>query len=147
MNTLNDVFNVEPPEDVHIIQADVITKTGELIVAHDRDNFNKNVDIDYERTRSNLHSLLLQGQDALSSALEVAKQSESPRAFEVVGTLVKNLADINSQLLDLSEKRQKLTMKQEAEDGPQKNITNNNAFFLGSTAELNKMIHNLAKGE
>ena len=146
MKNLNDVFNIESAEDVQPITGDVITRSGEVIVPHEVSNIEKNIDSDYERTRSNLHNLLMQGQDALASALEVAKQSESPRAFEVVGALVKNLADINGQLLDLSEKRQKLSAKKDPEDNPQKTVTNNNAFFVGSTSELNKLINNM-KGE
>lgn len=145
MNSLNDVFNIEAT-DVQPQRTDLIAQNGDVIIPHDT-VFEKNVDADYERTRANLHALLIQGQDALASALDVAKQSESPRAFEVVGTLVKNLADINGQLLDLSEKRQKLMTTKESDQGPQKMITNNNAIFVGSTTDLNKMIQNLTKGD
>jgi hypothetical protein len=146
MKTLNDVFNIEPSDIVEKANTDLITQSGEVIVPHEVSNIEKNIDSDYERTRQNLHTLLCQGQDALTSALDVAKQSESPRAFEVVGSLVKQLADINHQLLDLSEKRQKLVQKSSDDQNQQKNVTNNNAFFVGSTAELNKLIHNM-KGE
>lgn len=134
MKTLDNTFNIEQP-----IEPDVITKQGDVMIPHK--NITNNVDYDYEMTRNNLHSLLCQGQEALFHALEVAKQSEHPRAFEVVGNLVKQLADINHQLLDLSEKRQKLNIEKE-----QTNITNN-AIFVGSTAELNKMLRNFNKGE
>lgn len=134
MKTLDDTFNIEQP-----VQSDLITKQGEVMIPHN--NVTDNIDYDYERTRNNLHSLLCQGQEALFHALEVAKQSEHPRAFEVVGNLVKQLADINHQLLDLSEKKQKMTVERH-----QSNITNN-AIFVGSTAELNKMLRNLNKGE
>ena len=140
--TLNDVFGIESVERVH---GDVITQDGEVLV-HQADSIERNADYDYEATRSNLHSLLNQGQDALIHALEVAKSSEHPRAFEVVGGLMKQLADINGQLLDLSEKRQKLSVKIKKDDpvGPQ--VTNNNAFFVGSTTELNKMLKNMTGG-
>jgi hypothetical protein len=99
------------------------------------------VDVDYEKTRQNLHILLEQGQDALMCALEVAKSSEQPRAFEVVGALMKQLSDINHQLLDLSDKRQKMDKKKE--EPPPANVTNN-AIFVGSTDALNKMIQGIA---
>jgi uncharacterized glyoxalase superfamily metalloenzyme YdcJ len=71
----------------------------------------------------------------------VAKQSEHPRAFEVVGTLMKQLADINHQLMDLSEKRQK--MKNAMKEPETTTNVTNNAIFVGSTAELNKMLKNM----
>ena len=71
-------------------------------------------------------------------------QSEHPRAFEVVGNLMIQLADINQQLLDIHQQKQKLDAPK---NGGKKEVTNNNAIFVGSTAELNKLIKNMAKGE
>jgi hypothetical protein len=79
---------------------------------------------------------LLSGQAALEHALAVAKQSEHPRAFEVVGNLIKQLADVNQQLMDIHNQKRKL---EEPGKAAQKNVTNN-SIFVGSTAELNKMI-------
>lgn len=132
--SLNNTFDIET---VHPTTTEVITTNGEVIVPHDT-KVEQNVDYDYEKTRNNLHSLLQQGQDALYHALEIAKQSEHPRAFEVVGGLMKQLADINGQLLDLTDKRQKLVSKKTDDTKP--NVTNNNAIFVGSTSELNKML-------
>lgn len=142
MNNLNDIFNVAPAEKV---TGEVITQSGEVVIPQ-QGSIEDKVDYDYDKTRNNLHSLLQQGQDALQHALDVAKSSEHPRAFEVVGGLMKQLSDINTQLLDLSEKRQKLMQKETAVDSG-KVVTNNNAIFVGSTAELNKMIHNMTKGD
>jgi hypothetical protein len=90
---------------------------------------------------------LNQGQDALYHALEIAKQSEHPRAFEVVGNLMKQLADTNEQLLALSERKQKLDLPRPSADGaPAKQVTNN-AIFVGSTSELSNLIKNMNKGE
>lgn len=133
INTLNDTFNLRP------LDTEIITRDGEVIVPK-AESTDAAVDYDYDRTRSNLHNLLNQGQEALMHALEVAKQSEHPRAFEVVGNLVKQLADVNHQLLDLTEKKQKLQSKKEKES-PQ-SITNN-AIFVGSTTELNKMLNDM----
>lgn len=137
--SLNDVFNVNQPENL----PEVITQSGEVIVPHLNSDDEK-VEYDYNKTRDNLHSLLNQGQEALYHALEVAKQSEHPRAFEVVGELMSKLATVNGQLLDLTEKKQKLVTKKEKE-GPQ-NITNN-AIFVGSTNELKKMLNNIDRGD
>lgn len=140
MQTLNDTFNIETVEPV---KGEVITVGGDVIVP-EQGSINDNINYDYEKARGNLHGLLQQGQDALYSALQVANSSEHPRAFEVVGGLIKQLADINKQLLDLSETRQKLTEKETKKEDPSKTVTNNNAIFVGSTAELNKMLRNMS---
>lgn len=138
---LDNIFNIASTE-----VAEVITPQGEVIVPSSGTD-DTVVDADYQHTRSNLYALLHSGQEALRHALEVAKQSEHPRAFEVVGGLVKQLADVNHQLLDLSEKRQKLkTPPSKTKDGGPSNVTNN-AIFVGSTAELNRMLNNMIKGE
>lgn len=139
VDTLSETFNLDPLP-VPASKQELITASGEVIVPHDK--VDENIDYDYEKTRSNLHNLLEQGQHALMHALEVAKSSEHPRAFEVVGGLMKQLADINHQLLDLSEKKQKLAGKKDPETGNQQ-VTNHNAIFVGSTAELNKMIRDI----
>ena len=135
--TLNDVF------DIKTTSVEVIDHNGEVIIPEAKST-DEAVDYDYDKTRNNLHSLLSQGQEALHHALEVAKSSEHPRAFEVVGNLVKQLADVNHQLLDLTEKKQKM---KKAEPAPQPaGVTNNNAFFVGSTHDLKKMIQDMSKG-
>lgn len=133
--SLSSVFDVQP-----ITQTEVITKDGEIISAS-----NTKIEDDFDITRGNLRILLQQGQEALQKSLDVAMQSEHPRAFEVVGNLMKQLADINQQLLDLHQQKQKLDEPSKAEKAKQ--VTNNNAIFVGSTAELNKLIKNMAKGE
>jgi hypothetical protein len=140
MKSLDDVFNIAPTET---IVGEIVTKDGEVILPH-LSSTDEKIEYDYDKTRDNLHNLLSQGQDALMHALEIAKSSEHPRAFEVVGGLMKQLADVNHQLLDLSEKRQKLLEKSKT-DEPSKQVTNNNAIFVGSTTELNKMLQNLTK--
>lgn len=131
--SLSEVFDVDP-----IAQAKVLDRT-ELII-----NTNNKVEDDFEITRNNLRILLQQGQEALQKSLDVAMQSEHPRAFEVVGNLMKQLADINQQLLDLHSQKQKLDEPSKADKAKQ---VTNNAIFVGSTAELNKLIKNMTKGE
>ena len=134
-DTLSDVFNVET-----IPNTEVITRDGEIISAGAT-----KIEDDFETSRMNLRVLLQQGQEALQKSLDVAMQSEHPRAFEVVGNLMKQLADVNQQLLDIHQQKQKLDEPSKAEKAKQ--VTNNNAIFVGSTAELNKLIKNMAKGE
>jgi hypothetical protein len=132
--TLSAEFGIQPMGNT-----EVITQTGEVI----NDSTNKIQD-DFDVSRSNLRLLLQQGQEALQKSLDVAMQSEHPRAFEVVGNLMKQLADVNQQLLDLHQQKQKLETPKE---GSKKEVTNNNVIFTGSTAELNKLIKNMSKGE
>lgn len=130
---LSAEFNMEPMKP----PTEIITADGEIISEP-----NSKIEDDYDHARNNLRELLLNGQSALKTALSVAQQSEHPRAIEVVGNLMKQLADINQQLLDLHQQKQKLDAPKEAA----KKVTNN-AIFVGSTAELTKMIKNMNKGE
>ena len=125
---LSELFEVQPIGRNEVVVEPVVSEK------------NEHLEHDYETTRSNLHSILTQGQDALFHALEVAKNSEHPRAFEVVGGLMKHLSDINTQLLDLHKK--KLQIEQPKEES--KSVTNN-AIFVGSTHELSKMLENMRK--
>lgn len=132
---LGEVFNVEPAQ-TEIVPA---APKNEIVVS---DNEGK-IEDDYATSRKNLHSLLHQGEEALLHALEVAKQSEHPRAFEVVGGLIKQLADVNDQLMDLHAKREKMKRPAEVEKGA---TVTNNSIFVGSTNELNKMLNKM-RGE
>lgn len=137
---LSKVFDVEPMD-----KTEVIKKDGTVLPPKSK-KMEENIDFDYDRSRDNLHGLLVQGQDALMNALEIAKQSEHPRAFEVVGNLIKQLADVNEQLLSLHDKKQKLDNPKSSEK--KEGVTNNNAIFVGSTSELNKLLNDLDnKGE
>lgn len=131
---LSQVFDVTPINNAEIVPA----------VQPQSQPRNEHLDDDYETTRSNLHAILQQGQDALYHALEVAKASEHPRAFEVVGGLMKHLSDINTQLLDLHKKKQSIEAPTKEE---RKNNVTNNAIFVGSTNELSKMLNDLRKGK
>lgn len=139
--SLSEVFDVE------VTDTPKVGVTKQLVIKDDVvEKKNDAVDSDFDDARKNLHLLLMQGEDALLGALEVAKQSEHPRAFEVVGGLIKQLADVNQQLMDLHKQKQQLEASAEG-GGSKKTVTNNNAIFVGSTAELNKMIKNMSKGE
>jgi Terminase DNA packaging enzyme len=134
-DSLSEVFDVQT-----IPRTEVITQNGDVI-----SEINTKIEADFDTSRNNLRILLQQGQEALQKSLDVAMQSEHPRAFEVVGNLMKQLADVNQQLMDLHQQKQKLDEPSKADKAKQ--VTNNNAIFVGSTAELNKLIKNMAKGE
>lgn len=99
------------------------------------DNITNDPKDDYEYTRANLYQLIEKGQEALNGILEVAQSSDHPRAYEVAGQLIKSVGDVSDKLLDLQKKMKDL-------DAPQKNgpTTVNNSLFVGSTAELSKLI-------
>lgn len=97
---------------------------------------------DYDYARENFYNIIETGTDALHQMLDVAKASEHPRAYEVVSTLMKTLVDANKDLVSMSEKKSKNAPK----DSEEKSITNNNVF-VGSTADLQKMIKDMKESE
>lgn len=96
----------------------------------------KDIKKDYEYTRGQLYDVIEKGQEALSGILDVANNTDHPRAYEVAGQLVKSVSDAAEKLIALQQKMQDL------EEGPKskQQITNNNALFVGSTSELSKLI-------
>ena len=104
-------------------------------VSEDRDK-------DYEYTRAELYSLIDQGQEAVRGALEVAQESGHPRAYEVTTNAMKQVADMTDKLMELQKKDKDLD---EEKKGP-KSVTNN-AMFVGSTAELQKMLKQMGGGK
>ena len=97
---------------------------------------------DYEYTRGELYSLIDQGQEAVRGALEVAQESGHPRAYEVAVAAMKHVSDMTEKLQDLHKKMKDLG---EEVKGP-KNVTNN-AMFVGSTTELQKMLKQMGGGK
>lgn len=138
---LSQLFNI-PSE-----KTEIITKQGEVIQYQEKPQKPSDtsiVDKDFEKIRTNMQDILQQGTDALYHALEIAKNSEHPRAFEVVGNIMKQLSDVNLQLLDAHKKHKDITKKEEEEKPVGQNVTNN-AIFVGSTNELAKMLDNMKK--
>ena len=97
---------------------------------------------DYEYTRGELYSLIDQGQEAVKGALEVAQESGHPRAYEVAVAAIKHVADMTEKLQDLHKKMKDLD---EEAKGPSK--VTNNAMFVGSTSELQKMLKQMGGGK
>ena len=104
-------------------------------VSEDRDK-------DYEYTRGELYSLIDQGQEAVRGALEVAQESGHPRAYEVATNAMKQVADMTDKLMDLQKKVKDLDAEKK---GP--STVTNNAMFVGSTSELQKMLKQMGGGK
>ena len=125
---LDDAFNVSS-DIVPIESTEVgITKPER----HERTD----IEEDYEYTRGNLYSIIEKGQEAINGILELAQDSEMPRAYEVAGQLIKSVSDATDKLMDL-QKKLKDVEEEKASKGPN---TVNNSLFVGSTAELAKML-------
>ena len=136
-NKLDDAFNITPTE-VEVDESDVV-------VGVDREKPDRltkdDITKDYEYTRGNLYSIIEKGQEAINGILELAQDSEMPRAYEVAGQLIKSVSDATDKLMDLQKK-----LKDVEEDTTQKGpSTVNNALFVGSTAELAKLLKNGVK--
>ena len=128
----------ENMEDMLNISVDVETPSKPAAPKIKADDKTK----DYEYTRGELYSLIDKGQEAVQGALEVAQESGHPRAYEVAVAAMKHVADMTDKLADLHKKMKDLDAEQK---GP-KNVTNN-AMFVGSTAELQKMLKEMGGGK
>lgn len=116
----------------------MVQKTKEVEIAH-VESAETNIDDDFAVARRNLHKIILQGNDALEEALMVAKTSEHPRAFEVVGGLIKTMVEANKDLLDIQKKLKEL--KKSEEDKAPQSVQAQNAIFVGNAAELQQLIN------
>ena len=123
---LNEVLNIAG----EIVPEETKKETKELTVPEDSDP-----EIDFETGRKNLYNLLDKGNEAIDGILNLAKEGEHPRAYEVAGQLIKTVSEVSQNLLDLQDKLKKV--KDIPDKGP-KNVTN--ALFVGSTTELQKML-------
>ena len=131
-NELNDTFNVD---------GEVVPSTDRKLkkITSQVDDIKK----DYDYTRGNLYSIIEKGQEAINGILELAQESDQPRAYEVAGQLIKSVSDATDKLMDL-QKKLKDVGEDKKERGPS---TVNNALFVGSTAELAKMLKDGLKEE
>ena len=99
-------------------------------------------DIDYKYARENLYTIIEKGQESLNTLVDVAQQSQHPRAFEVVSQLVKTLSDTNKYLLELQKKIK--VINKDIQEGPK---TVNNSLYVGNTADLQKFINKRKNSE
>jgi gas vesicle protein len=126
---LNKEFNIEG----EIMKAE---ETAKEIRVASSDN---QVRDDHEYARGNLYNLIEKGQEAINDILDVAKQTNHPRAYEVAGNLIKNVADITDKLLESQRK-----LKEISEEKPKGPNVVNNSLFVGSTSELQKMLKQMS---
>ena len=126
------VFELDPVEKAIKEHSISIPKSTRLSRPVDAE---ADVDSDYQYQRENLYNLIERGQDAIDGILELAKESETPRSYEVAGNLIKQVGDVTEKLGELQLKMQKL---KEVPSNAPKNVTN--ALFVGSTSELQKML-------
>lgn len=136
---LNEVFDISSEiisqEKIDITQED--SQKKDIKIETNANDIRR----DYEYTRGNLYSIIEKGQEALNSALELAQETEQPRAYEVVGQLIKNVSDSMDKLMDLQKK-----IKEIEEDRTISGPTNvTNALFVGSTTELSKLLKSQRK--
>ena len=125
---LDKTFNVTP--EVEVMKEDAVVKKEKP------DRLTKDdITRDYEYTRGNLYSIIEKGQEAIDGILELAQDSEMPRAYEVAGQLIKSVSDATDKLMDLRKK-----LKDVEEESTRKPTTVNNALFVGSTADLAKLL-------
>ena len=127
--------NMEDMLDIETSETDIKEKKLSNDVTEDKEK-------DYEYTRAELYRLIDQGQEAVQGALEVAQESGHPRAYEVATNAMKQVADMTDKLMDLQKKVKDLD---EEKKGPSK--VTNNAMFVGSTAELQKMLKQMNGGK
>ena len=133
-NTLDKSLGIT---DVVEQQLEVVTPSKPVVKTD-----NEDLENDYKYQRENFYQLVERGQDAVQGIIDLARESEHPRAFEVAGNLIKQVADVTEKLGDLQLKMQKL---KEVPNNAPKNVTN--ALFVGSTTELQKMLKNNARNK
>ena len=133
---LNDIFDVQGKIVEQASVPAVVEQVKEPVSTGAPND--ESIDADYEYARENLKSFIEQGKIAMENIIFLAKEGESPRAYEVVGQLIKTLSDTNKDLLDLGKKVKDLKFKKDDTAQPAQHITN--ALFVGSTAELQKLI-------
>lgn len=106
---------------------------------------NKDITDDYDYSRSKYRGILDRGEEALEGMMQLAQESEHPRAYEVLSNMLKNMADVTDKLMDLQKKKKELT-KEDAKTAPPAGMTQNNVF-VGSTTDLQRMLLNSNKSE
>ena len=129
--------NFEELDDAFNVSGDIVpTESTEVGITKPERHERNDIEKDYEYTRGNLYSIIEKGQEAINGILELAQESEMPRAYEVAGQLIKSVSDATDKLMDLQKKLKDVEEEKQSK-GPN---TVNNALFVGSTAELAKML-------
>jgi len=134
---IDDSLDIDRGAEIMKAPTNKPTKTSPKNIKSGKEDVTK----DYEYSRAQLYSLVEKGQEAVDGALDVAQQSDSARAYEVAGQLIKHVADTADKLIDLQKKMKDID---EVKDGKTTNVTNN-SLFVGSTSDLQKMLKDTMK--
>jgi hypothetical protein len=125
--TLNTSSEIEVYEEASTLSTNIEIKNS---------SSSEDIKKDYQYTRANLYSLIEKGQEAINGIMELATESDQPRAYEVAGQLIKSVGDVTDKLIDLQKKLKDI----EDESVKTTNNVTNNAVFVGSTSELSKLL-------
>ena len=128
-NIIDEALGVIDP-----VEKELSVASNKTVVPRPSDNL-EDLDADYKYQRENFYNLIERGSDAIEGILEIARESDHPRTYEVAGNLIKQVAEVTEKLGDLQEKMKRL---KEVPNTAPKNVTN--ALFVGSTAELQKVL-------
>ena len=134
---IDDSLDIDRGAEIMKAPTNKPTKTSPKNIKSGKEDVTK----DYEYSRAQLYSLVEKGQEAVDGALDVAQQSDSARAYEVAGQLIKHVADTADKLIDLQKKMKDID---EVKDSKTTNVTNN-SLFVGSTSDLQKMLKDTMK--
>jgi hypothetical protein len=135
-DNLNQVFNVSGEIVSTEINIDKSKSSNNIDSDSNSEILESDIKKDYNYVRGNMYSIIEKGQEALNSVLELAQETDSARAYEVVGQLIKNVSDSAEKLIELQKKIKDIEEVKHS-NGPT-NVTN--ALFVGSTAELSKLL-------
>jgi hypothetical protein len=125
---MDEIFGIEsPPQE---IKTEIVPQKSTAPI-----NVEDDLTDDYQQSRENLQGIIDQGKEAMEDILRIARESEHPRAFEVYGTLLKNMVDANKELLNIQKQMRDMNGKKEVN-----NTTIDKAIFVGSTSELSKLL-------
>ena len=125
---MDEIFGIEsPPQE---IKTELVPQKSTAPI-----NVEDDLTDDYQQSRENLQGIIDQGKEAMEDILRIARESEHPRAFEVYGTLLKNMVDANKELLNIQKQMRDMNGKKEVN-----NTTIDKAIFVGSTSELSKLL-------
>jgi len=128
---VNEILGISEPEP----KKEIVKQDFKPVVPRKEETDKADVDNDYKYSRENYYNLIERGQEAIEGILDIAREGQAPRAYEVAGALIKNVADTVDKLQDLQKK-----LKDLKELPKTANANIKNALFIGSTAELQKML-------
>jgi len=140
--SMEEIFDIAPkdiPNDPGINDTST-HKTTVLPVHYNEPNIEEDLTDAYQQSKENLQGIIDQGKEAMDEILNIAKAGQHPRAFEVYGTLLKNMVDANKELLNIQKQMREMDKKKEVN-----NTTIDKAIFVGSTADLGKLLKDNGK--